>query len=170
MKHLRSNSIPEEYPASLSISQRSGTTASGAQQDNARADPPVYNPSSETSQSLPTPSPELGTATFDFSLPREEDTMTKRWYGLLPHERTLFVFSSITVLVTVISLFVLLKKVPKGRKDVGKKIFLGGILIVIVASGTGMVAVRRNMGEVLFTVTMVIALGIFLNSFLDILT
>jgi hypothetical protein len=77
--------------------------------------------------------------------------------------------ASLVVLVSFFILLALLGTIAKGKKNVGRRIFLGCMLLSMVASGIAMAAVRRNLGEVLFAMIMVIVIGMFLNSFLDIL-
>jgi len=77
--------------------------------------------------------------------------------------------ASLVVLASLVILLALLGTVAKHQKDVGRRIFLGCMLLAMVASGIAMAAVRRNLGEVLFAMIMVIVVGMFLNSFLDLL-
>jgi hypothetical protein len=173
------------YSANLSISSDS-QAESGRERctHEERHQPPVYSDNSLPQTRSPTDSqsdPEQEIGISNTNLADENvcerkvnnsawlDELRARWGRLEVCERVMFTMASLVVLASFVILLAVLGTVAKGKKDVGRRIFLGCILLAMAASGTAMVAVRRNLGEVLFTMIMVVVIGMFLNSFLDIL-
>lgn len=97
------------------------------------------------------------------------DSIRSKWKGLFPRERVIFSITSVAVILTVITGIILFKVHGQGRKTFVRKVFVWGFLIIMANGGIAMFAVRRNLGEVLFAMTLIIVLGIFLNPFLDVL-
>jgi hypothetical protein len=93
----------------------------------------------------------------------------EKWKHLRSEERATCICSMLLILGTIITGFFIFKFHGKGRETFVKRAFLCGVLICMGASGTMMIAVRRNLGEVLFTMTMFLVLGIFIGGYLDVL-
>jgi hypothetical protein len=96
-------------------------------------------------------------------------TAKTKWSRISVWERATVIIAAAVVFVTTIVTIVLFRTKGVGHKNFSRLIFMLGILIIMAASGTAMFAVKRNLGEVFFAMILIIALGIFLNSFLDIL-
>ena len=101
--------------------------------------------------------------------PTMTDSVKSRWSRLLRWERMVFRITSAAVILTVITGIILFKVHGHGRKTFIRKVFVWGVLLIMANGGVAMFAVRRNLGEVLFAMTLIIVLGIFLNPFLDVL-
>jgi hypothetical protein len=79
---------------------------------------------------------------------------------------SLAMFLFISTIVTMITVF---RTAGKDHAAMSKRILLCGILIIVASSAMAMFAVRKNVGEVLLTMTMLFVLGIFLSSFQDVI-
>lgn len=97
------------------------------------------------------------------------NTISSKFQRLSLTERILFTVSSFIIITTAITTITLLRTHGKGRKTFTRTLFMFGILIIMGSSGLSMFAVRRNFGEVVFTMCLVMIMGIFLGSYLDIL-
>jgi hypothetical protein len=97
------------------------------------------------------------------------DSLRTKWRYALRWERVVLCFAIFFMISTFISVVCAFKLYGQGRKIFVRKVFVWGILIMDFNVGVVMVAVRRNLGEVLFSITLVLVFGIFLNSYLDVL-
>jgi hypothetical protein len=97
------------------------------------------------------------------------NTIGSKFTSLTLAERVLFTVSSFVIITTAVTTITLLRIHGKGRKTFTRTLFMFGILIIMGFSGLSMFAVRRNFGEVVFTMCLVMIMGIFLGSYLDIL-
>jgi hypothetical protein len=92
----------------------------------------------------------------------------EKWNRLTVCEMATVIISAALVFTTTVVTLWLFRTKGLGHKNFSRLIFMLGILIMMAASGASMFAVRRNLGEVFFAMTLIIALGIFLGSYLDI--
>jgi hypothetical protein len=165
------------YPASVSISNDSQAESSRERHtDEERPLPPGYNGLAQTRSNLEEFSSSNNTYLANQSVCERKtsgsawcDELRTRWTGLGVCERVVFIMASLVVLASFVTLLALLGTIAKGKKNVGRRIFLGCMLLSMVASGVAMAAVRRNLGEVLFAMIMIVVIGMFLNSYLDLL-
>jgi hypothetical protein len=92
-----------------------------------------------------------------------------KWSRAVRWERVILCSAIFFMVSTFIGAVCAFKLHGQGRKTFVRKIFVWGVLIMDFNVGVVMVALRRNLGEVLFSITLVLVFGIFLNSYLDVL-
>jgi hypothetical protein len=92
-----------------------------------------------------------------------------KWSRAVRWERVILCSAIFFMVSTFIAAVCAFKLHGQGRKTFVRKIFVWGVLIMDFNVGVVMVALRRNLGEVLFSITLVLVFGIFLNSYLDVL-
>ena len=78
----------------------------------------------------------------------------------------LAMFLMVSTVITMITVF---QTAGRGHAAVSKRILLCGVLIIVASSAAAMFAIRKNVGEVLLTMTTLLVLGIFLSSFQDVI-
>jgi hypothetical protein len=89
--------------------------------------------------------------------------LRENWMSLTRLEKTMFSFSLIVIVTTLVSAILAYHFHGSQRKTFARKIWVWGILILTLASGFMMGAARKSTGEVLLAMTLVVVLGIFVG-------
>jgi hypothetical protein len=97
------------------------------------------------------------------------ESAQRTWDRMSLAERVILGLAMFLLTGTVVTMITVFRTAGKGHAAVSKRILLCGMLIIVASSAAAMFAIQKNVGEVLLTMTMLLVLGIFLNSFQDVI-
>jgi hypothetical protein len=115
--------------------------------------------------------PAVGVEPRELSRRPTASSSIDRFTALAPHEKTLFIMSVFFFFAIVVTSLSVMMVRGHGNKKLVRSLFLGAILLLMLIVGIGMTMVRRNLAEILFSMTLVLVMGIFVGGggYLDVI-
>jgi phosphatidylglycerophosphate synthase len=115
--------------------------------------------------------PPHGVSPQELSRRATASSSLNRFAELAAYEKTLFIITVFFFFSIVVTTLLVMTMHGHGNKKLVRSLFLGAILLLMLIVGLGMIMVRRNLGEVLFSMTLVLVLGIFVGGggYLDVI-